>query len=481
MLTINKEKVWTIKGEVSKEDLIEEIGNAIKSGELGAFIGAGLSISAGFSSWKDLLKDPAKKIGLDVEKENDLVNLAQYYSNSKMRTSIDDLIKNQFSELVEPTDNHKLLSQLPIFTFWTTNYDKLMEKALEVNMKKPYVKTKDKELRGTNQNFDAIVYKIHGDVDSPEDAVITRSDYEEFGYNKRKLFRGVLEGDLLTKTFLFLGFSFEDPNFNYVIGRLRVLLGEENTRKHYCIMKRVQDTDEDYEYKKVRQKLQIEDLNRYGIFTYLVNEYDEITKILSTLVDRFRRKTIFISGSAYSYSPYTPKTGKNFIHKLSFELSKNGYRIVNGYGKGIGEFVLNGVADYCLTHNSKINDFLTLMPFPQNSSSGLDLKTLYKKNREQMIENCGIAIFIFGNKKTKNIANGVLEEYELSKKHGLACLPIEYTGGSSKEIYDKTIQEISDKNTIKAIEKANKQCDGDIDMSVRNIMQAVKILNKEDF
>ncbi|MFC2678836.1 MAG: SIR2 family protein [Granulicatella sp.] len=105
-------------------------------------------------------------------------------------------------------------------------------------MKKPYVKTKDEQLRGTNHNFDAIVYKLHGDVENPEDAVITRSDYEEFGYNKRKLFREVLEGDLLTKTFLFLGFSFEDPNFNYVIGRLRVLLDEKNTRKHYCIMKK---------------------------------------------------------------------------------------------------------------------------------------------------------------------------------------------------------------------------------------------------
>ena len=61
----------------------------------------------------------------------------------------------------------------------------------------------------------------------PEDAVITRSDYEEFGYSKRKLFREVLEGDLLTKTFLFLGFSFEDPNFNYVIARLRVLLDKK--------------------------------------------------------------------------------------------------------------------------------------------------------------------------------------------------------------------------------------------------------------
>lgn len=473
--------MFIIKGEVSKKDLIREIEKAIKSDELGAFIGAGLSIPAGFSSWKELLREPAEEIGLDVEKENDLVNLAQYYSNSKNRTSIDDLIKEQFSQLAKPTENHKLLSQLPISTFWTTNYDKLIEKALENNMKKPYVKTKDEHLRGTNHNFDAIVYKLHGDVEAPEDAVITRSDYEEFGYNKRKLFREVLEGDLLTKTFLFLGFSFEDPNFNYVIGRLRVLLDDKNTRKHYCIMKRVQDTAENSEYEKAKQELQIEDLNRYGIFTYLVNDYNEITEILSTLVDRFRRKTIFISGSADNYNNYSKEEAQNFIHRLSFKLSENDFHIVNGYGKGVGEFVLNGVADYCLTHKSKINEFLTLMPFPQNSSLGIDLDKLYKENREQMIENCGIAIFLFGNKEAEDIASGVMDEYELSKKHGLVCLPIEYTGGASKEIYDQITQEISDKNTKSAIEQANKQCDGDIDMSIKNIVQAVKILNKEDF
>lgn len=295
------------------------------------------------------------------------------------------------------------------------------------------------------------------------------------------MFREVLEGDLLTKTFLFLGFSFEDPNFNYVIGRLRVLLDEKNTRNHYCIMKRVQNTRENSEYEKAKQELQIEDLNRYGIFTCLVNDYNEITNILGTLVDRYRRKTIFISGSAYDYPSFPDESAQNFIHKLSFELSKNGYHIVNGYGKGVGEFVLNGVADYCLTHNSKINEFLTLMPFPQQSSLGIDLDALYKENREQMIENCGIAIFVFGNKETENIASGVIDEYELSKEHGLVCLPIEYTGGAAKEIYNRITQEIADEITISAIEQANKQCDGDIDMSVKNIVQAIKILNKEDF
>lgn len=55
-------------------------------------------------------------------------------------------------------------------------------------------------------------------------------------------------------------------------------------------MKRVQRNEDDYEYKKIKQKLQIEDLKRYGIFTYLVNDYNEITEILRTLVYRYRRK-----------------------------------------------------------------------------------------------------------------------------------------------------------------------------------------------
>lgn len=86
----------TISGIVSKKELIKEIEKVILSDELGAFIGAGLSIPAGFCSWKDLLKEPAKEIGLNVEKEIDLVNLAQYYANSKKRSSIDDLSSKIF-------------------------------------------------------------------------------------------------------------------------------------------------------------------------------------------------------------------------------------------------------------------------------------------------------------------------------------------------------------------------------------------------
>lgn len=336
----------------------------------------GIFIGAGFCNWKGLLEEPAKEMYLDIEKEYDLVSLAQYYSNTFKREAINNLFKEKFPTSVLPSENHKLLAQLPISVYWTTNYDKLIEKALEENNKRPCVKIRDEQLTEVNSNVDAIVYKLHGDIDSPEDAVITRSDYEEFGYSKRKLFRGILEGDLLSKTFLFLGFSFSDPNFNYVIGKLRVLLEEKNIKKHYCIMKK-----ETSEYEKVKQKLQIEDLKRYGIHTCLVEDYKEITEILKILVNKYRRKRIFISGSAYNYGNLSKEKGRNFIHKLAFKLSENGYTLVNGYGKGVGEFILNGVADYCFKQkDSKIGDILTLVPFSQNTSFNIDLEEFYKEN-----------------------------------------------------------------------------------------------------
>ena len=53
-------------GEIAKEDLINKLYEAVVTEELASFIGAGLSIPAGFKSWKEMLREPAKEINLDV-------------------------------------------------------------------------------------------------------------------------------------------------------------------------------------------------------------------------------------------------------------------------------------------------------------------------------------------------------------------------------------------------------------------------------
>lgn len=52
----------------------------------------------------------------------------------------------------------------------------------------------------TKPKRDAVVYKMHGDVDHPQEAVLNRDDYESYG-QKHLGFVNALVGDLTGKTF----------------------------------------------------------------------------------------------------------------------------------------------------------------------------------------------------------------------------------------------------------------------------------------
>lgn len=109
---------------------INEFVIEINNGDAAIFAGAGLSVSEGFVNWKGLLRDLADEIGLSVDRESDLITVAQYYCNSFNRAKINEKIINEFTTLKKGNENHRLLSKLGIDTFWTTNYDQLIEKTL---------------------------------------------------------------------------------------------------------------------------------------------------------------------------------------------------------------------------------------------------------------------------------------------------------------------------------------------------------------
>src|ERR1700674_2211240 len=110
---------------------------------------------------------------------------------------------------------------------------------------------------------------MHGDIDNPADAIISKDDYEAYPL-KMGAFVSALRGDLIERTFLFLGFSFTDPNIDYILSRIRVLLGG-NERVHYCVMKwpdnpKAEGAEQaEYEYQRRKLELRIDDLSRYQI------------------------------------------------------------------------------------------------------------------------------------------------------------------------------------------------------------------------
>src|SRR5690554_2683856 len=468
----------------------------INNGDAAIFAGAGLSASLGFVNWKGLLKDLADELNLDIDKEHDLLSIAQYHFNKFKRGKINNKIKNEFTSLKEGSENHKILSQIGIDTFWTTNYDQLLEKTLEADGKTVEKKLRNEDFASNIKKKNAIVYKMHGDKDSPDEAVLTKDDYETYN-DKKELFSTALRGDLLSKTFLFIGFSFDDPNLDYILGRIKILL-KDNTPTHYCFFKEVSESDfnnpaktieenkEDYLYAKIKQELKIEDLIRYGIHAVMIKEYSEITDVLFEIEKRIKRKNIFISGAAHDYSPYTEVEAKELIHTLSYKLAEKEYKIVSGYGLGIGSIVINGALDYKLNSNYRnLDDLLILRPFPQMQSGTKSIPEIWTDYRNDMIAKAGIAIFIFGNKLVDGkIVNstGMEEEFDICLEHFVIPIPVGSTGYISKELWDKVISNLNNyypentdlHNVIKELGKENISKD-DI---ITNTIKAINILQK---
>ena len=418
---------------------------ALQNGNAAIFAGAGLSREYGYVNWKELLRNVAEEIYLDVDKEFDLVDVAQYYFNQYGRNAINNLILNEFITKVSNNSSLDILSRLPIDTFWTTNYDQLIEKTLESDGKIVDKKVRNEDFSSNIKRKDAIIYKMHGDKDSPNEAILIKDDYETY-QDKKELFSTALRGDLLSKTFLFIGFSFDDPNLEYILGRIKVLL-KDNTPTHYCFFKEVNKKDyqeeKDFLYAEIKQELKIEDLRRYGINAIMVKEYSDITLILSEIERKLKLNNIFISGAAHSYEPFEKKEAIDFIHHLSYDLAKEGNKIISGYGLGIGSIVINGALEYKYNSEYKsLDDLLVLRPFPQIESGNKSIKERWTDYRDEMTSKAGIAIFIFGNKwdeKGNKVidSDGIKEEFDLCIKNKVIPIPIGITGYISKVLWDK--------------------------------------------
>lgn len=427
------------------ELFIKDFTKEVMEENAAIFAGAGLSMSVGYVSWAKLLEPIAQEIGLDVNKENDLVSLAQYYCNENQgnRGRINQIILDEFSRKVDLTENHKILARLPIHTYWTTNYDRLIEKALEEENKIADVKYTVKQLATTKVKRDAVVYKMHGDVEHPSEAVLIKDDYEKYSI-KMDPYIKALSGDLVSKTFLFVGFSFTDPNLDYILSRVRSAY-ERDQRRHYCLIKkeerRPDELEADFEYRVRKQELFISDLSRFNIKTIVLNNYNEITEILQRIENNIKTKTVFLSGSAVEYNHWETEHAEQFIHQLSKELIRKDFNIVSGFGLGVGSFVINGALEELYMNQGTIDDDrLILRPFPQGKKG----EEQWDKYRRDMITRTGVSIFLYGNKIDKGQvvkAKGVQSEFNISFEQNNYVVPVGATGYIAKDLWNKVNEE----------------------------------------
>jgi hypothetical protein len=118
---------------------------------------------------------------------------------------------------------------------------------------------------------------MHGDAESPVDVVLLRDDYEDYA-RRSPLFIDVLTADLISKTFLFLGVSFDDPNLTFILGRLRSIFSGARKR-HYWTTRRPTDTQATERFDR-----RVSDLRRYGVIAVTVGDYQsELPTLIENL------------------------------------------------------------------------------------------------------------------------------------------------------------------------------------------------------
>lgn len=422
---------------INRKEFFSDYTRALREDAAALFVGAGLSVGAGYVDWPKLLKEIAEDLGLNVEREPDLIALAQFHVNHrKGRDRINQLIMDHFIESVALTPSHRLVALLPIRTVWTTNYDDLLETAFGGANKRVDVKRRPSDFATTRRNSDVTVYKMHGDKTAPAEAVLTKEDYETY-HKGRELFTIALKGDLARKTFLFLGFSFTDPNVGYILGRVKQLL-EDNARQHYCLIKRPKAGEcGDDEYSCTRFDHWLADLRRYKIIPVLIDSYDEIPEILTELNRRCHLRDVFISGSAHEFAPLGQDRFRELCRLLGTELIKKDFNIISGFGLGVGDMVIVGAME-SLHRND--DERLQLWPFPQTVPPGTDRATLWREYRERMLANAGVCIVLAGNKIVDGKvvpADGVRQEVEIALSQGKVIVPVGATGHVARDIWEQ--------------------------------------------
>ncbi len=442
---------------IERETFLRDFSQAILRDEAALFVGAGVSVGAGFVDWRGLLREIATDLKLDVDEEHDLIAVAQYeFNKNQNRGRLNRKIAEEFRDRAKLSEAHRAIARLPIDTVWTTNYDRMLEKAYTDDAKVVDVKHSQAGLLRRTPYADVTLYKMHGDVEHPDDAVLIKDDYERYQL-KRELFSNRLQGDLSWREFLFLGFSFTDPNIDYIFSRLRCLLDQDAKGQpaRYCILRkprRPKKGSKDYASLKATfdrdSRLlphRVADLARFNINVVLIDDYPEITDLLRALVSMVCTRNVFLSGSAHDFAPIGRDRLERFGRKLGAAIIGRGYNLVSGFGLGIaGSCIIGAHEAVKLSKAGRLGQRLRLHPFPQQFVSPEERKQRYTEIRTELAQSSGVSIFIAGNKLDPTsgkvvLADGLMEEFRLAKANQHVLIPIPATGWAAAEVW-KEIQ-----------------------------------------
>lgn len=237
------------------------LAGRIKAGKCTPFIGAGACYGT-LPTASTIAKDWAEKEGFPFDDCTDLAKVAQFLSVKYDPMKPKDMFIEEFGHIAAPSfddpyEPHRVLADLPLPVYITTNYDNFLFQALtraEYNGKKktpqrefckwnrpigggiPQARRRSPRLDGDIEK--PLVFHLHGHMGVPASMVLTEDDYLDFLIKIGKdssLLPSRIEEAFTTTSLLFVGYSLNDWNFRVLFRNVVSYLDLSIRRVHISV------------------------------------------------------------------------------------------------------------------------------------------------------------------------------------------------------------------------------------------------------
>ncbi len=429
---------------ITERELVKGFAEAVQVGDASVFVGAGISRAAGLPNWDELI-DQARAQAQVPEILKDAPLAAEYIGLVSGVGWLHGEVLEALNVPAVVTPMHRTLASLPVRDYWTTNYDNLVEDALDdlgAKFQRVVGEGDYSTQRATSGFSNKRVTKMHGSLKRTnggqigweQEPVITRADFERYE-REHPITWSRLCATWLTNSILLLGFSFDDPNLNLLLRLSRSLPAGVDAPPHYAVFTAKSDP--------VEQKLQdfrIRDLERSGVRVHEVRTHHEIEPLLSRLEVRCRPPMLFVSGRFKDDTPHAREIAESIGAQLE-SIDDPNFTIVS-FGGDAGQVISKQYRDALRADAytpEKIRFYYRkakpggqeAIPVEHRVGMAIFTEKELGDMRAQVFSQVRALLLIGGGDRTA-------DEVQIARDQQIAVIPVAASGGLAKKVWDVT-------------------------------------------